>query len=61
MFGWTLGLIVGATLVPAIGGLYGAIRERPTDARDGFVILVLGGVISAVWVAAGVLTVQAFQ
>jgi hypothetical protein len=61
MVGWSLGLIVGATLIPTVGGLYGVVRERPSDKRDGFVMVVLGGAVSAVWVAAGMLTLHALQ
>jgi hypothetical protein len=61
MVGWTLGLIIGATLVPMIGGLYGVVRERPSDSRDGLVMVMLGGAVTAVWLAAGVLTVHALQ
>lgn len=61
MFGWTISLVVGATLVPVIGGAYGLIREQPSDSRDGIVIVALGGAISTVWLAAGMLTLSAFQ
>lgn len=57
---WTLGLIVGTVLVMLIGVLYGALRQQPTERPEMAVVMVaLGSAISMVWVAAGVLTVQA--
>ncbi len=58
--GWTIGLLVSSALVPTIGGVYGAIREQPADSRDGVVLAFLGGAITIVWLAAGVLTWRAF-
>lgn len=57
---WTLGLIVGTVLVMLIGVLYGALRQQPTERPEMPVVMVaLGSAISMVWVAAGVLTIQA--
>jgi hypothetical protein len=57
---WTLGLVVGTVLVMLIGVLYGALRQQPTERPEMPIVMVaLGGAISMVWVAVGVLTVHA--
>jgi hypothetical protein len=57
---WTLGLLVGTMLVMLIGVVYGALRQQATERPEmPMIMLALGGAISMVWLAAGVLTVQA--
>jgi hypothetical protein len=57
---WTLQLLVGTVLVMLIGVVYGALRQQPTERPEmPAVMIALGGAISMVWLAAGVLTVHA--
>jgi len=59
---WTLGLLAGTAMVMLIGVGYGALRQQPTERPEMPVVMAaLGGAISVVWLAAGVLTVQALQ
>jgi hypothetical protein len=59
---WTLGAVVGTLVVMLIGVVYGALRQQPTERPEmPVVMVVLGGAISIVWVAAGVLLVRALS
>jgi hypothetical protein len=59
---WTLGALVGTVLVMFVGVVYGALRQQPTERPEMPVVMaVLGGAISMVWLAAGVLTLHALQ